>query len=177
MEEESPALLIVDRNLPGVEGGDFVRQIRSEGCSVPVIFLTAKDKMKDMEKGFESGADDYITKPFEFAELLARVRAHLRRYSSVTTNIIRIGDIQLDLHARKVLRDKEEISLTNKEFALLEYLILHKNQVVTDLDGERIRVGQPCCQAQDGNARRHGHQAHQWAVEIGHGHQFSAKGV
>jgi DNA-binding response OmpR family regulator len=79
IEEESPALLIVDRNLPGVEGSEFVREIRNEGYSTPVIFLTAKDKMLDVERGFWSGGDDYITKPFKFRELLLRVKALLRR--------------------------------------------------------------------------------------------------
>lgn len=119
LEEESPSLLIVDRNLPGIEGSDFVRQIRSEGCTIPVIFLTAKDKMQDMEEGFESGADDYITKPFKSKELLLRVKALLRRSGASQGECASFRDIWLNLESKEVEVEGAKVALTNLEFKLL----------------------------------------------------------
>ncbi len=130
IEEESPALLIVDRNLPGVEGSDFVRQIRSEGYNVPVIFLTAKDKMKDMEKGFESGADDYITKPFELKELLFRVKALLKRSGASSTEKLKFRDIKINPKKREVKVSGELVNLTNLEFQLLYTFVKNPNHAL-----------------------------------------------
>jgi len=130
IEEESPALLIVDRNLPGVEGSDFVRQIRSEGYTTPVIFLTAKDQMQDMEKGFESGGDDYITKPFEFKELLLRVKALLKRSGASSREKLKFRDIKLDLQKKEVEIEGESVDLTNLEFRLLCTFVKNPNNTL-----------------------------------------------
>lgn len=127
VEEESPALLIVDRNLPGIEGSEFVRQIRSEGYDTPVIFLTAKDKMQDMEKGFESGGDDYITKPFQFKELILRVKALLRRSGTSQPERLRFRDIRLDLESKEAEVDGKKVALTNLEFQLLHVFVRSPN--------------------------------------------------
>jgi len=130
IEEESPALLIVDRNLPGIEGSDFVRQIRSEGWNIPVIFLTAKDRIQDMEKGFESGGDDYITKPFEFKELLFRVKALLKRSGASSTEKLKFRDIKLNLKKREVKISGELVNLTNLEFRLLCTFVKNPNNAL-----------------------------------------------
>jgi len=130
MEEESPALLIVDRNLPGIEGSDFVRQIRSEGYNIPVIFLTAKDEMQDMEKGFESGGDDYITKPFEFKELLLRVKALLKRSGASSIEKLKFRDIKLNLKKREVKISGEMVNLTHLEFQLLYAFVKNPNNAL-----------------------------------------------
>ena len=127
VEEESPALLIVDRNLPGLEGSEFVRQIRSEGYDTPVIFLTAKDKMHEMERGFESGGDDYITKPFQFKELLLRVKALLRRSGTSQPERLRFRDIRLDLESKEAEVDGKKVALTNLEFQLLLVFVRSPN--------------------------------------------------
>jgi len=136
IEEESPALLIVDRNLPGLEGSEFVRQIRSEGYDTPVIFLTAKDKMHEMEKGFESGGDDYITKPFQFKELCLRVNALLRRSGMGQVERLRFRDIRLDLGSKEAEVDGKKIALTNLEFQLLHTFVRSPNIA---LDREYLR--------------------------------------
>ncbi len=130
IEEESPALLIVDRNLPGIEGSDFVQQIRSEGHNTPVIFLTAKDKMKDMEKGFESGGDDYMTKPFKHKELLLRVKALLKRSGTTSVERLKFRDIRLDLSAKEVEIEAKKVQLTNLEFQLLYIFVKNPNMVL-----------------------------------------------
>ena len=127
VEEESPALLIVDRNLPGLEGSEFVRQIRSEGYDTPVIFLTAKDKMHEMERGFESGGDDYITKPFQFKELILRVKALLRRSGTSQPERLRFRDIRLDLESKEAEVDGKKVALTNLEFQLLLVFVRSPN--------------------------------------------------
>ena len=124
-------LIILDILLPEQDGWQTCENIRQAGQDVPIIMLTALDDVSNRVKGLDYGADDYITKPFEFDELLARVRAHLRRRYSFSSHIISIGDLQLDTHQRKALRNGKTIELTNKEFALLEYLMLNKNNVVT----------------------------------------------
>ncbi|MDQ7085250.1 MAG: response regulator transcription factor [Sulfurovum sp.] len=120
LEEENPSLMIVDRNLPHIEGSQFVLQMREIGYHIPVIFLTARDKESDIIEGFESGGDDYMTKPFSAKELLVRVGALLRR-AGVTHNTqkLRYKDLILDLHQRLVFIDDREIELTNLEFKLL----------------------------------------------------------
>jgi DNA-binding response OmpR family regulator len=136
IEEESPALLLVDRNLPGVEGSEFVRQIRDEGYSIPVIFLTAKEKLDEMEQGFESGGDDYITKPFQFKELLMRVKALLRRSGAMQEERIVFRDIRLYPARKEVEVGGRRVALTHLEFQLLYVFV--KNPTVA-LEREYLR--------------------------------------
>jgi DNA-binding response OmpR family regulator len=123
--EENPDLLIVDRNLPGVEGSKFVQNLKKEGYDIPVIFLTAKADEDDIIEGFERGADDYITKPFNMKELLARIKAVLKRYD-IKAKIISYKDYHFDLNNRILTHESIEIPLTPSEFRLLE--IFFKNQ-------------------------------------------------
>jgi two-component system, OmpR family, response regulator len=130
--ERSYDLIIVDRMLPHLDGLSIVRMLRQNGCKTPVLILSALGTVDDRVQGLKAGGDDYLTKPFAFAELLARVEAHLRRGSGkdvVTT--LRLGDLELDLLARRVSRGGREIDLTSKEFTLLEYLMRRAGQVVT----------------------------------------------
>jgi DNA-binding response OmpR family regulator len=124
-------LIILDILLPKKNGWEVCESLRNAGMDTPIIMLSALSDVSDRIKGLDKGADDYITKPFVIAELVARVNAMLRRAHHVTQPIVKIRDIELDISARKVNRSGEEIQLTNKEFALLEYLILNKNKVVT----------------------------------------------
>jgi len=124
-------LLVLDILLPKQDGWITCKNIRKANVDIPIIMLTALDDVSDRIKGLDYGADDYITKPFEFDELLARVRAHLRRRYNFSSRTIKIDGLQLDTHERKVIKDGEIIELTNKEFALLEYLMINKNYVVT----------------------------------------------
>ena len=123
LEEENPSLMIVDRNLPGVEGSEFVAQMRDIGYEIPVIFLTARDKESDLVEGFKSGADDYMTKPFSAKELLLRVDALLRRSGAKTTNKIHYRDLDLDLQRRELSIAQERIVLTKLEFKLLHTFV------------------------------------------------------
>ena len=128
--EEMPDLLIVDRNLPKIEGVNFVKEIKNEGFDIPVIFLTAKNSEEDILKGFEAGADDYITKPFSMAELKARVKAVLKRNKKLS-NIISYKNFKLDLD-NTILRDEnKKISLTNNELNLLKIFFENPNRVIS----------------------------------------------
>ncbi len=131
LEEEGADLLIIDRNLPGVEGSEFVKELREEGCDIPVIFLTAKDSEKDIEEGFLRGGDDYITKPFSFNELLLRIKAILRRTKPEMQDKIVYKEITLYPATHRVLVEDREVHLSNLEFNLLLTFIKHKNQVLT----------------------------------------------
>ena len=124
-------ILILDILLPKQDGWQTCENIRNAGLDLPIIMLTALDEVSDRVKGLDYGADDYIVKPFEFEELLARVRAHLRRKYNFNKQVLEVLGLQLDTHKRTVIRDGRTIELTNKEFALLEYLMLNKNKVVT----------------------------------------------
>jgi heavy metal response regulator len=124
-------LIILDIMLPDMNGFDICRKIRSAGVTTPILMLTARDSVKDKVLGLDSGADDYLTKPFAFEEFLARVRALLRKSRTVKTTTLKVGDLELDQLTRKVKRSDTEIALANKEYALLEYLMVHANQVVT----------------------------------------------
>jgi len=124
-------LIILDIMIPGRDGFSVCRLLRSKGIDVPILMLTARDSLKDRISGLDSGADDYLTKPFAFQELLARVRALLRRKRTDKTTTIKLGELELDQLSRSVKRLDKEIKLTSKEYSLLEYLILHSNQVVT----------------------------------------------
>ena len=133
IEEESPALIIIDRNLPDVEGSEFVAQLREEGENIPVIFLTAKKRPKEIEEGFNRGADDYITKPFNNTELLLRVKAILRRSGVQASNRVKYRDIFINVEKQEVHIEKQLIELTPLEFNLLYTLIKHQNQTLERL--------------------------------------------
>jgi DNA-binding response OmpR family regulator len=125
-------LLIVDIMLPKLDGLTVCRRLRSAGNRVPVLLMTARNTVEDKVSGFDMGADQFLTKPFAFAELLARVRALLRRGSSQSElTQLKVADLNLDLVSRRVWRGNKEIVLTNKEFALLEYLLRNRNRVLT----------------------------------------------
>jgi two-component system, OmpR family, copper resistance phosphate regulon response regulator CusR len=121
-------LLLVDWMLPGITGLEVCRQLRAKGTLTPMIFLTAKDTVADTVAGLQAGANDYIKKPFHFAELLERIRVQLRPASGPEERFV-VGPIVLDVATHQVLKDGEEIALTQKEFALLEYLLRHKGRV------------------------------------------------
>jgi len=136
LEEENPALMIVDRNLPGCEGSEFVAGIRAYGCNIPVIFLTAKDKDKDLEEGFKRGGDDYISKPFKPKELILRVEALLRRAGVTSSDKVKYRDLTLDIPNRTLTIENNRIDLTNLEFKLLHTFIKHPN---TTLERDFLR--------------------------------------
>ena len=134
LEEEKVDLLIMDRNLPGVEGSEFVAQVRENGVNVPVIYLSAKNKESDIEEGFERGGDDYITKPFNMKELVLRIKAILKRtMKDKTEGKVIYRDITLDLASRELFIEGESIELTKLEFDLLHTLINNQN-IVLDRD-------------------------------------------
>jgi two-component system, OmpR family, copper resistance phosphate regulon response regulator CusR len=123
-------LLILDVMLPGLDGWEVLQQVRQEGKQMPVLFLTARDQIKDRVKGLELGADDYLVKPFAFSELLARVRTLLRRGKNKEPELLQAADLELDLVRRRVTRAGKRIELTAKEFALLELLLRRQGEVL-----------------------------------------------
>ena len=127
-------LIILDVMLPGKNGFEVCREIRQSGSAVPIIMLTARDAVEDRIEGLDTGADDYLVKPFDFHELLARVRALLRRREALRPEFADIADLKIDMRARKVWRADTAIELTAKEYALLEYLIQRAGEVVTRSD-------------------------------------------
>jgi len=129
---EAYDVMIIDRMLPGsVEGLEICRQLRQAKNHTPVLLLTAKDQIKDRVEGLNSGADDYLIKPFSFEELLARVRALMRRPAAAQTNVIRVGDLKLDTISYDVERAGKKIDLSAKEFALLEYMMRNAGRVLS----------------------------------------------
>lgn len=124
-------LLIVDRMLPGLEGTEIVKKLRENGKNMPILFLTALSTTEDKTLGLDVGADDYLTKPFAIDELLARVRALLRRPPIQQPDILKIDDLRIDKQQQTVTRAGKNIDLTNKEYALLEYLMQHPNQILS----------------------------------------------
>jgi DNA-binding response OmpR family regulator len=130
MEEESPALLIVDRNLPGVEGSEFVAKMREIGYDTPVIFLTAKDKESELEEGFKRGGDDYVTKPFNTKELMLRIEALLRRSGVKQSDKLRYRDMILDNQSRELYVDERKVELTNLEYRLLYTFVKNAQQTL-----------------------------------------------
>lgn len=124
VEKEAFDLILLDIMLPGADGYDVIEYIRP--LKIPVIFITAKHEVKDRVKGLKLGADDYLVKPFDVVELVARVEAVLRRYNK-TDKMLTVGDIVVDVEARRVLRDGKQVILTNKEFGLLVLFMQNKN--------------------------------------------------
>ncbi|WP_404783239.1 response regulator transcription factor [Altericista sp. CCNU0014] len=129
--ESMPDLAILDWMLPGLSGLELCRRLRATGSKIPVILLTAKDEVSDRVAGLDAGADDYVVKPFSIEELLARIRAHLRRTNEPNSNLLQFEDLSLNRNTREVFRGQRSIELTAKEFDLLEYLLDHPRQVLT----------------------------------------------
>ena len=127
-------LLILDVVLPGKDGFSVCRELRANGSTVPVLMLTARDAVEDRVEGLDSGADDYLPKPFDLDELLARVRALLRRKPALYPEIITVGNLSVDTRARQVARAGQAIEVTTKEYALLEYLARRAGEVVSRAD-------------------------------------------
>ncbi|MFI8739428.1 heavy metal response regulator transcription factor [Stutzerimonas sp. R75] len=124
-------LLILDVMMPGLDGWEVLRMVRAAGQEVPVLFLTARDRVEDRVKGLELGADDYLIKPFAFSELLARVRTLLRRGNAAALQTqLSIADLEVDLLKRRAIRAGQRIDLTAKEFALLELLLRRRGEVL-----------------------------------------------
>jgi two-component system copper resistance phosphate regulon response regulator CusR len=124
-------LLIVDLMLPGLDGTELIRRLRRTNAEVPVLVLTARDRVADKITNFEVGADDYLTKPFAFAELVVRVKALLRRGPVTRLNVLRVADLELDRIAHTVKRAGAPVRLTVKEYSLLEYLTLNAGRVLS----------------------------------------------
>jgi DNA-binding response OmpR family regulator len=124
-------LLVLDLGLPGKDGTEVLRELRASGQRMPVIILTARDDVSDKVGGLEGGADDYVTKPFRFEELLARVRARLRDERTVERTVLRAGSVVLDLRTRRASTDGRTVDLTAREFTMLEVLIRHAGQVLS----------------------------------------------
>jgi len=124
-------VIILDVMLPGKDGFTVCREMRQNSIPTPIIMLTAKDSIEDKVIGLSEGADDYLTKPFSFEELLARIRALLRRSQDYKTKILKAGDLEMDPLRHLVTRSGKKINLTGKEYALLEYLLRNKGRVVT----------------------------------------------
>jgi DNA-binding response OmpR family regulator len=135
----SPDAIVLDVMLPGRDGLKVLRDLRSHGYAKPVLVLTARDTVDDRVTGLDAGADDYLVKPFAFAELLARLRALFRRDVSGRELSLRADDLEIDLLSRRVVRDGLELDLTRREYELLEFLVRHKNTTVTrDMIGREV---------------------------------------
>lgn len=132
-------VILLDVNLPGINGFDLCKLIREADAQVPILMLTALDSIEDKADGFGAGADDYLAKPFEFRELLMRVRALARRQKTGIAHKITLADLELNTDAKVVTRAGQRIDLTTREYALLEYLMLNKGKVISRVDiSERI---------------------------------------
>lgn len=124
-------VIILDIMLPGMNGYEVCRALRNDGNKTPILMLTARDTERDIVEGLDTGADDYLAKPFSFDVLLARIRALLRRPNEKLEEILQIGDLKLDPSSKKVTRASQEISLTAKEYGVLEYLMRNKGKVLS----------------------------------------------
>ena len=131
MTTETFDLILLDLGLPGRDGLQILTTLRSKGVKTPVLVLTARDTLQDRVAGLDSGADDYLVKPFAFAELLARIRALMRRGRTAESPRLAVGDLMMDLITRKVTRGGQPVELTVREFELLEYLMRYEGQVVS----------------------------------------------
>ena len=132
-------VIILDVNLPQINGFELCRMIRQENESVSVLMLTALDSLADKADGFNAGADDYLAKPFEFQELLLRLRALTRRNNPSQKQVLRLADLEMNLDAKTVTRAGQRIDLTTREYSLMEYLMLNKGKVISRVDiSERV---------------------------------------
>jgi two-component system OmpR family response regulator len=123
--------VVLDLMMPRMDGFAVIKALRKEGSAVPVLVLTARDALPDRVKGLDSGADDYLTKPFELAELLARLRALIRRAAGKASAIIEMGDVRIDTAARMVYKGDQSVALTAREYSLVELLALHRGELVS----------------------------------------------
>ena len=130
-------ILILDIMLPKMDGLALLRELRREGCKIPTLMLTARDTVDDRVAGLDAGADDYLVKPFAFPELMARVRALLRRPPLQSGTVLQVGDLEMDTAKREVRRSSQFIELSPREYAVLEYLMRHPDQVLT-----RTQIGE-----------------------------------
>jgi DNA-binding response OmpR family regulator len=130
-ERSEPDLVLLDLALPDIDGTEVLRRLRATGKRMPVIVLTARGDVRDRVESLNLGADDYLTKPFAFAELLARVRARLRESGTVEGNVLRAGRLELDLKSRQATIEGRTIDLTSREFTLLETFLRHPRQVLS----------------------------------------------
>ena len=137
MEAENYDGAIMDIMIPNKDGITVLREMRNAGIQVPVLFLTAKTETQDIVRGLDAGASDYMTKPFEFSELMARLRVMLRTQNPVNENVITCGSLVVDMNNRQAIRDGKVIDLTVREYAIIEYLARNRNVAVTR---EQIRV-------------------------------------
>jgi DNA-binding response OmpR family regulator len=131
LDRNAHDLIVLDLRLPGKDGLEFLRHLRAHGNAIPVLILTARGSVEERVKGLDSGADDYLTKPFAFSELLARVRALARRRLAPPKAVLTVGDLELDTLKRKAWRSGRQLNLSPKEIILLELLMRHAGQVVT----------------------------------------------
>lgn len=131
VREHLPDLVILDLMMPGIDGLEVTRRLRSAGDDVAILMLTARDEVKDRVEGLETGADDYLVKPFSFAELLARVHALLRRHTAPSGEILQFADLSLDVDAREARRAARTIELTTTEYSLLLLFMRHPRKVLT----------------------------------------------
>ena len=131
LEAEPYDAIILDIMMPKMDGLTVLRKIRAKDIDTPVLFLTARDSIADRVKGLDAGADDYLTKPFAFEELLARVRVLIRKKSGNRTNTYTLADLSLDVNSHEVRRGDTPIALSSKEYAILEYMMLNKNIVLS----------------------------------------------
>ena len=122
--------IVLDVMLPGLDGWEILARLRKTK-KTPVLMLTARDQSRDRVRGLDTGADDYVVKPFDLAELFARLRALIRRSADQTTNVIEIGDVKIDTAARHVFLKDQPVELTAREYSLVEFLVLHRGKVVT----------------------------------------------
>jgi DNA-binding response OmpR family regulator len=127
----TPDVVVLDIMLPGIDGLEVCRRLRQSGSTTPVLMLTARDAVEDRVRGLDTGADDYLVKPFAVSELMARVRALTRRGAVITDTVLRVGDLELDTGTREARRGGRRVELTTKEYALLEYMMRNPGRVLT----------------------------------------------
>ena len=130
-EAKNPDLILLDIMMPKKDGREVLRTVRAQGSAVPVIFLTARDSVQDRIEGLDLGADDYLVKPFDFDELLARIRAATRKYGTQKTSVLTLADLTVDTGSHTVTRGGKEIRLSAKEYAILQYMMQHQGTVIS----------------------------------------------